>query len=115
MYIIPGGFGTAVSQSTTFIQLTAGIKAEDIAVAGTSLYLSQNMRTAAGPSPMIMVLQSGLRPALAKGLRGVPHKQNVTLLSNWCPERPEIDQLRRVGKSRGPHRVSNTSSLCRET
>jgi hypothetical protein len=80
MYIIPGGFGTGVSQSTTFIQLTAGVEASDIAVAGTSLYLSQNIGMVAGLSTMTAVLQGTLRPALARGLRGVPHKRKVTLL-----------------------------------
>jgi hypothetical protein len=80
MYIIPGGFGTAVSQSTTFIQLTAGVEVSDIAVAGTSLYLSQNIGMVAGLSVMTTVLQGTLRPALAQGLCGVPHKRKVTLL-----------------------------------
>jgi hypothetical protein len=60
MYIIPGGFGTAVSQSTTFVQLTAGVGAKDFAIAGCSLYLSKNMGIAVGPTIMTAVLQSAL-------------------------------------------------------
>ena len=92
MYIIPGGFGAGVSGSTTFIQLTAGVGASDIAVAGTSHYLTQNLGMVAGLSAMTTILQGTLRPALAQGLCGVPHKQKVTLLSTKIHPCVETDQ-----------------------
>lgn len=77
MYIIPGGFGAGVAQTTTFIQLTAGVKASEMAVAGTSLFLSQNIGVTAGLSVIVAVLQTALRADLSRNLHDVPHSRQV--------------------------------------
>jgi Na+/glutamate symporter len=78
MYIIPGGFGTGITQSTTFVQLTAGVKSSEMAMAAASLYLSQNLGMVSGLSVTTSVLQSTLRSGLAKSLHEVPHRHEVS-------------------------------------
>jgi hypothetical protein len=82
MYIIPGGFGTGITQSTTFVQLTAGVKSSEMAMAFTSLYLSQNLGMVSGLSVTTSVLQSTLRSGLAKSLHEVPHRHEVGRVGN---------------------------------
>ena len=82
MYIIPGGFGTGITQSTTFVQLTAGVKSSEMAMAGTSLYLSQSLGMVSGLSVTASVLQSTLRSGLAKSLHEVPHRHEVSRVRN---------------------------------
>jgi hypothetical protein len=78
MYIIPGGFGTGVALSTTFIGLTAGVESSDIAVAATGLYQAQNIGMVTGLSVTGAVIQGTLRPMLHRKLRGFKHKRTVT-------------------------------------
>jgi hypothetical protein len=80
MYTIPGGIGNGVAQSTTFVQLAAGVKSSEMATAATSLYLSQNLGMISGFSVVTFVLQSSLRSGLAKSLHDIPHSHEVSRL-----------------------------------
>lgn len=39
MYIFPGGLGTGIANSSTFVAITAGTTEEELAIAGAGLYL----------------------------------------------------------------------------
>lgn len=68
LYIIPGGFGTGIALSTTFIGLAAGVEPADVAIAGTGLYQAQNIGVVVGLSVVGSLLRTTLRPQLEKGL-----------------------------------------------
>lgn len=77
LYILPGGFGTGVALSTTFIGLAAGVDQIDIAVAGTGLYQAQNIGAVVGLSGVGALLQGTLRPQLERRLQGVKHGHRI--------------------------------------
>jgi hypothetical protein len=80
MYTLPGGIGNGMAQSTTFVQLAAGVEPSEIAVAGSSLYLCQNLGMISGFSVVSFVLQSTLKSGLAKSLHGIPNSREVSIL-----------------------------------
>ncbi|KKY24555.1 putative major facilitator superfamily transporter [Phaeomoniella chlamydospora] len=77
VYIFPGGFGSGVIQSTTFIHLAACLDQSEIAIAGTSLYLSQNVGLLVGISLATAVLHAKLRTNLNNDLDGFKHKVDI--------------------------------------
>ncbi len=77
LYIIPGGFGTGVALSTTFIGLAAGVEPADIAIAGTGLYQAQNIGVVVGLSVVGSLLRTTLRPQLEEGLRDIKDMERI--------------------------------------
>ncbi|KAI9825531.1 MAG: hypothetical protein M1819_000523 [Sarea resinae] len=77
LYIIPGGFGTALSQASGFIALTASIDTAHIAVATSGMYLAQNVGVALGMSGASAVLQASLRVVLEGKLEDVEGKAEI--------------------------------------
>jgi hypothetical protein len=75
--IFPGGFATGVTAAVAFISLSAGIKPEEIAVAGTGQYLSAGIGAVLGLSISSAVLNGALRSDLPSSLAGVPNKEKV--------------------------------------
>lgn len=77
MYIVPGGFGTGIALSTSFISLAASVEPADIAIAGTGLYQAQNIGVVIGLSVVGSLLQSTLRPQLEQRLRDVGDMERI--------------------------------------
>lgn len=80
VYIFLGGFGMGIIQSTTFIHLAASLEATEMAIAGTTLFLSQNLFTLLGIQISTTVLRATLRAGLDAGLDGVKHKEKVCIM-----------------------------------
>ena len=77
LLITPGGFGTGIVLSTTFVGLAAGIDESQMAIASTGLYLSANIGFLVGASLASNILQTTVRMALETGLVGLPNKDLV--------------------------------------
>lgn len=78
LYISFGGFGSGVLQSTTFVHLAASLPADDIAIAGTTLYLAQNLFLLIGIQIATTVLRSRVIADLDTGLFNEEGKQKVS-------------------------------------
>lgn len=48
LYIFPGGLGTGIAHSSTFVAITAGTTDEELAIAGSGLYLCGNLGSLLG-------------------------------------------------------------------
>ncbi|MCJ1262596.1 hypothetical protein MMC22_002466 [Lobaria immixta] len=83
LYIAPGGFGTGIAMSTTFILLAAGVEESQMAIASTGLYQSANVGGLTGASLASSVLQGSLRKGLEKGLEDFPDRQNVRIFGSY--------------------------------
>lgn len=81
LYIFAGGFGSGAVQSTTFIHLAANLDLDDMAIAGTTLYLFQNVSLLVGIQTATTILHSQLRGKLDVSLDKVDDKEKVTLFS----------------------------------
>jgi uncharacterized membrane protein len=79
LYIFLGGFASGTNQSTTFIHLAASLDPSKMAVAGTALYLIQNLFLLIGIQLSTALLHARLRIRLNAGLEGVKHKKQVGL------------------------------------
>ena len=77
LYIIPGGFGNGIALSASFIGLTAGLEAGQVAIASSGLYLSSNIGSVGGLSIASAILQSTLRRELRFSLEGINHREKV--------------------------------------
>jgi hypothetical protein len=73
----PGGFATGVAHSALFVALTAGVAEEDIAIAGSGLYLSGSIGAVIGTSAPSAIYQAALRSGLADALAGREDMQEV--------------------------------------
>lgn len=86
LLIFPVGLATGVAHSATFIGLGAGVEEEDIAIAGSGLYLSSNVGSVAGVSLGNAIYQSTLRRGLNRALEGSPYKEDVSFtLQGFIP------------------------------
>ena len=83
LYIGPGGFGSGIIYSTTFVALTAGVDETQMAIAGTGLYLSANIGSLVGASLASKIMQASLRTGLNAGLKDFPDGQLVCLFPPW--------------------------------
>ena len=70
LLILPAGFATGIAHSALFIGLASGVGEDDIAIAGSGLYLSANVGSVAGVSVGNAVYQASLRHGLMKVLDG---------------------------------------------
>ena len=78
LYIIPGGFGNGIALSASFIALTAGIDASQMAIASSGLYLSSNLGMVSGLTVAGAILQSTLRNNLRISLEGWEGREEVS-------------------------------------
>jgi hypothetical protein len=72
-----GGLGTGIMHSAVFIGLTSGVSEEEVAIAGSGLYLSGNIGAVTGVSGAAAVFQIGLQSALKSALNDVPDSSKV--------------------------------------
>lgn len=97
LYIAPGGFGTGVAMSTTFVCLAAGVEETQMAIASTGLYLSANIGALMGASMASSVVQTSLRKGLEQGLKNFPAREQVRFfgpfLSNFATYRSEVTKI----------------------
>ncbi|KAJ9605518.1 hypothetical protein H2200_010175 [Cladophialophora chaetospira] len=100
LYIFLGGFASGTNQSTTFIHLAANLDQSKMAVAGTTLYLIQNLFLLIGIQTSTALVHARLRIGLACGLEGVKHKKKARL---------QVSLLRRFRADHEP-RSSNRPS-----
>lgn len=79
MYIFAGGFGSGTIQSTTFIHVAASLDPSDMAIAGTTLYLAQNLFLLIGVQSATTILHVKLRVILDSMLKdaGVKHRAKI--------------------------------------
>jgi hypothetical protein len=77
LYIIPGGFGNGIALSASFIALTAGVDACEMAIASSGLYLSSNLGMVTGLSVAAAILQSTLRKQLRIALEGRDNREEI--------------------------------------
>ncbi|KPI41291.1 Vacuolar membrane amino acid uptake transporter fnx2 [Cyphellophora attinorum] len=77
MYIFLGGFGSGIIQSTTFIHLAASLPQSDIAIAGTTLYLAQNLFLLVGIQSATTILHARVRNLLESSLQDGPKKEYI--------------------------------------
>lgn len=86
LYIIPGGFGNGIALSASFIALTAGVDAGQIAIASSGLYLSSSLGMVSGLSVAAAILQSTLRKELRIRLEGWGKREMVSFDSYYFRE-----------------------------
>lgn len=79
LYIMPGGFGTGVAMATTFVSLAAGVDETQMAIASAGFYQSANIGGLVGASLASSVLQTSLKIALNRELKGIPDYRIVIL------------------------------------
>ncbi|KAF2143974.1 uncharacterized protein K452DRAFT_223371, partial [Aplosporella prunicola CBS 121167] len=72
LYIIPGGFGTAIAQSAVFVAVSAAIDPAHMAVVTSGLYLFGSIGVVVGMTGASAVLQSVLRRALEDKFASLP-------------------------------------------
>ncbi|TVY80511.1 Vacuolar membrane amino acid uptake transporter fnx2 [Lachnellula suecica] len=77
LYIIPGGFGNGIALSASFIALTAGVDACQVAIASSGLYLSSSIGMVSGLSIAAALLQSTLRKQLRISLEGMEGREQI--------------------------------------
>ncbi|KAL6248669.1 hypothetical protein RBB50_004924 [Rhinocladiella similis] len=77
IYFLLGGFGSGVIQSTSFVHLAASLDQSEIAIAGTCLYLTQNIFMLVGIQGATAVLQPHLKASLERDLSGVENKAKI--------------------------------------
>jgi predicted MFS family arabinose efflux permease len=64
LYILPGGFGSGVSQTALFIGLNAGLEGQEVAIATGGLYLASSIGMVSGVSLVSAVLRQSLERML---------------------------------------------------
>jgi MFS family permease len=77
LYIFCGGFAAGTNQSTTFIHLAASLEPDAMAIAGTTLYLFQNLFMLIGIQLATTVVRFSLNEKLDARLEGVDHKSKI--------------------------------------
>jgi len=77
--IVPGGFGTGIAFSATFIGLQAGVDRADMAVATAGLYLGSGLGMVLGVAGASAVQIGTLRPLLFGALANVDGAKEVSV------------------------------------
>lgn len=80
-YISLGGLGSGIIQSTTFVHLAASLDPSEIAIAGTSLYLAQNVLMLLGIQSATSALHGRLRFSLEEKLEGFKNRDKVSYVT----------------------------------
>lgn len=87
LYIFLGGFASGTNQSTTFIHLAANLDQSKMAIAGTTLYLIQNLFLLVGIQTSTALVHTRLRIGLDSELEGAKNKKQVCLPSRHISSR----------------------------
>ena len=77
-YVTLGGIGMGCTQNTTFVHLTAALDPQDMAVAGTTWFLSQGVGMLVAANLFNVVHTVTLVDLLDQALREVKNKQEVS-------------------------------------
>lgn len=72
LYIFPGGLGTGISHSSTFVAITAGTTDEELAIAGSGLYLCGNLGSLLGVTFGSSVMREVMERVAAMKLKSEP-------------------------------------------
>lgn len=75
--IFPGGFAMGMISSSAFVGLTSAVASEDVAIAGSGMYLFFNVGAIAGASSGAAVYQTGLKSNLQHALQEVEDGEKV--------------------------------------
>ncbi|OAL50141.1 MFS general substrate transporter [Pyrenochaeta sp. DS3sAY3a] len=75
--ITPAGFATGVAHSAVFIGLTSGVSENNVAIAGSGLYLSGNIGGVTGVSAAAAAFQITLRSGLKEALAGREDSESI--------------------------------------
>lgn len=75
--IIPGGFGTGMAASATFIALTSSLQHADVAMATGGMYLATTVGSVVGIAVSSSVQVSALKALLVQALEGVPKSGKI--------------------------------------
>lgn len=78
LYVALPGMGMGVIQSATFIHLAASLEQSEVAVAGTSWFLAQNVGALIGASLSIPLINNALLDSLESGLTGFHNQSEVS-------------------------------------
>lgn len=77
MWVILGGLGMGITQSTTFVHLAASLDRSEMAIAGTSWFLAQSVGLLVSANLFNMVHNISLKDLLAKRLDGTKDEDKV--------------------------------------
>jgi MFS family permease len=77
MYTYLGGFASGMSQSTTFVHIAASLAEDQIAIAGSMLFLAQSLFLLIGLQVSTVILKERLRSILSTALKGVKDKERI--------------------------------------
>lgn len=91
LFVFPGGLANGIAHSAVFIGLTSGVLEEEVAIAGSGLYLSGSIGAVAGVSGANAIFQFGLRKSLMEALRGRADRLKVSPLT--VEQSPPSSQL----------------------
>ena len=75
--IFPGGFAMGMISSSAFVGMASAVAPEDVAIAGSGMYLFFNVGAIAGASSGAAVYQTGLKSNLQDALRDVEDGDKV--------------------------------------
>lgn len=75
--VLPGGMAAGMMSSSSFVGLAAGVSEEDMAVAGSGLYLFFNLGAIAGSSAGSAVYQTTLKSGLQEAVKDLPEGQTI--------------------------------------
>lgn len=78
-FIFPGGFATGMIVSSAFVGSVSSVPPEDVAVAGSGMYLIFNVGAIAGASGGGAAYQSGLRAGLRDALKDVKGQREASI------------------------------------
>ncbi|KAH7379780.1 major facilitator superfamily domain-containing protein [Cadophora sp. MPI-SDFR-AT-0126] len=117
--IVPGGFGTGIAFSATFIGLTAGVEKGEMAVATSGLYLCSGLGMVVGVAGASAVQIGSLRGLLVRALEGVPESgsiieeviSNVSSIASLSPPIRKIVIASYVKSIENSHALSLACSL----
>lgn len=77
LFIFPGGFATGMISSSAFVGMAAAVAPEDVAIAGSGMYLFFNVGAIAGASSGAAVYQTALKSNLRDALRNIEDGDQV--------------------------------------
>lgn len=80
LYVFGGGFATGIVHSALFVALTSQVEDDQVAIAGSGLYLSANIGALAGICISNASYQYTLAKQLNQLLANLPDKKKVSIL-----------------------------------
>lgn len=77
LLVFPGGFATGIAHSAIFIGLTSGVAEDEVAMAGSGLYLSMSVGSVVGSTGTATLFQVLLERGLYEVVKGLPDGSEV--------------------------------------